>query len=345
MSRDNQSNMAKKLSGMAEAELEKLRNLHTKALKVCNALSIMEEISQEKQPSSKRDTSEEPEKLYRRIVQESGCQEQNETKELSAEKILAHYRRTIQSRSTSQPQTFEQQNKYHYLIFYPYKQIRLSTTKTFTIGRDTQNDLILPSYDVSRLHATIAWDGQGYLLHDTGSTNGSFVNSRPVSQHCLKNGDLLLIGNNTLYYQCQNEPLKQLDSLQQEARRDTQKMGILRLSLAEDSRIFRGDLRYINIWQILQMLSFEKNSGCLTVNGGSPPYQARIYLHEGRLLHCRSGDRQDQEIFFEILYWQDGYFEFDVQAVPPEITIDESLEYLLLEGARRIDERNTRPIR
>ena len=52
--------------------------------------------------------------------------------------------------------------------------------REITIGRSIDNDLILPNEHVSRLHAVIARNGDGFLLEDR-SSNGILVNGKRVS--------------------------------------------------------------------------------------------------------------------------------------------------------------------
>ncbi|MFQ5857657.1 MAG: FHA domain-containing protein [Anaerolineae bacterium] len=63
-----------------------------------------------------------------------------------------------------------------------------------SIGRDEDNDVVLPDRRVSRRHAVIERQGDRYHLRDCGSKNGTFVNGTllqgPVS---LKDGDEIQI--------------------------------------------------------------------------------------------------------------------------------------------------------
>ncbi len=51
---------------------------------------------------------------------------------------------------------------------------------------------------VSRLHATISWDGENYYIADRGSANGTYVNRETVGKnqkHIIKNGDIIVLAN------------------------------------------------------------------------------------------------------------------------------------------------------
>jgi DNA-binding response OmpR family regulator len=65
-----------------------------------------------------------------------------------------------------------------------------------TIGRSKMCDIVVPQKLVSRLHAKIERNGPHYLLHDAGSANGTFVNSRRIHEpYLLKNDDLIGLGS------------------------------------------------------------------------------------------------------------------------------------------------------
>jgi pSer/pThr/pTyr-binding forkhead associated (FHA) protein len=48
---------------------------------------------------------------------------------------------------------------------------------------------------VSRNHARIAQELVGYVIYDTGSTNGTYVGGVKVQRHELHAGDLVQIGS------------------------------------------------------------------------------------------------------------------------------------------------------
>jgi pSer/pThr/pTyr-binding forkhead associated (FHA) protein len=70
--------------------------------------------------------------------------------------------------------------------------IELTQTKMF-IGR-TKGDVAIDDPKISREHGSIEWTPEGFLYIDLGSTNGSFVNQRPVTSQLLKANDVLRLG-------------------------------------------------------------------------------------------------------------------------------------------------------
>lgn len=69
-----------------------------------------------------------------------------------------------------------------------------------TIGRATDNDIVLQNPEVSKYHAHIETDGHDYILVDDGSANGVFVNTRKVSRHTLAFWDEIQIHTHKLVF-------------------------------------------------------------------------------------------------------------------------------------------------
>jgi diguanylate cyclase (GGDEF)-like protein len=73
--------------------------------------------------------------------------------------------------------------------------IQLPTNKKFIIGRDSNSDLWLDDPSISRQHASLDRTEEGVQLVDNGSTNGSYVNDRRVTQAIISAGDQIRFGN------------------------------------------------------------------------------------------------------------------------------------------------------
>lgn len=70
--------------------------------------------------------------------------------------------------------------------------------KPLTIGRTSQADLTIRSKAVSKWHAKLTPQSGGWAIEDTGSSNGTMVNGRPLDPHTphqLSTWDSLTIGN------------------------------------------------------------------------------------------------------------------------------------------------------
>lgn len=74
------------------------------------------------------------------------------------------------------------------------------TEPLLTVGRDAGSRIRLHDTEVSRRHAEFRRQGDGYLLVDVGSANGTFVNGEAVQQALLKGGDQIAFGQSILVY-------------------------------------------------------------------------------------------------------------------------------------------------
>jgi pSer/pThr/pTyr-binding forkhead associated (FHA) protein len=75
------------------------------------------------------------------------------------------------------------------------KRYELGGTSEVTIGRGADCDIQVDRDSVSRKHAKVLKAGSGWKVCDLGSTNGSYVNDNQITDHGLRDGDLLKIGN------------------------------------------------------------------------------------------------------------------------------------------------------
>jgi signal transduction histidine kinase len=69
-----------------------------------------------------------------------------------------------------------------------------------TIGRGTTNAVQLHDTEISREHAQLFRRGDVIYVRDLDSSNGTFVNGKPVKEHELASGDQLQLGRTLLLY-------------------------------------------------------------------------------------------------------------------------------------------------
>ena len=66
------------------------------------------------------------------------------------------------------------------------------------IGRGQQAHIRMMDEGVSREHCEIQIEGGAMILHDLGSTNGTFCRGVRVDRHVLEDGDKILVGSSTV---------------------------------------------------------------------------------------------------------------------------------------------------
>jgi hypothetical protein len=78
---------------------------------------------------------------------------------------------------------------------------RYPITKSRTvIGRGSDADITVDDSGTSRKHVEILWDGVRAQVHDLGSTNGSKLDGKPVTQAPLSPGQTISIGRTRIVF-------------------------------------------------------------------------------------------------------------------------------------------------
>jgi FHA domain/zinc-ribbon domain len=74
------------------------------------------------------------------------------------------------------------------------------TADRTTVGRHPDADIFLDDVTVSRHHAVVRREGDGYALVDEGSLNGTYVNRKRADRSVLADGDEIQIGKYKLTF-------------------------------------------------------------------------------------------------------------------------------------------------
>lgn len=97
-----------------------------------------------------------------------------------------------------------------------------------------------------------------------------------------------------------------------------------------------GSLRDMGLAEVVQVLGQGRKSGCLRLV--SQHRVGEIYLADGLVVHVVFAQTSGEEGFYQMLLLKDGDFKFDPAGKPKDKTMQASIESLLLEGMRRMDE-------
>ena len=105
-------------------------------------------------------------------------------------------------------------------------------------------------------------------------------------------------------------------------------------------KTLRGDLAQVPLASVLSFIQLERMTGILLL---VKDRSARIYVQDGRPLHVEVERAtliaKPKQLFFHVLSWTEGQFEFASQEVACEDELGMSATTLLLEHGRLTDER------
>jgi len=80
-------------------------------------------------------------------------------------------------------------------------EVELDPKHSYTIGRHSGCNFSLEDANISRKHAELFWDGEGWSVRDLDSTNGTSVNGQKIDSVIeLYDGDSITLGVSTIAY-------------------------------------------------------------------------------------------------------------------------------------------------
>src|SRR3989454_8901160 len=97
-----------------------------------------------------------------------------------------------------------------------------------------------------------------------------------------------------------------------------------------------GRITGVTLFGLLQLLEVERKSGLVVVEASQR--EGRLYFEEGALVHAHTRHLNGLEAAYEILGWPDPAVEIFYKRRARERTVRESLQHVLMEAARLLDE-------
>lgn len=142
-----------------------------------------------------------------------------------------------------------------------------------TLGRDKNSDIVIIDLLASRNHAMIRRLGHSdYYLIDSGSSNGSFVNSHRVAiPRLLKTGDSIQIGGSELVFEQEYKEEETMDTISMEETIISDSPVIRQITvLVADIRGFTSLSESVNIRTLTRMMTkwFHNVTDVITEHGG-----------------------------------------------------------------------------
>lgn len=223
------------------------------------------------------------------------------------------------------------------------------------IGRGSELDMVLVEDMVSRRHARITSYGGELMIEDFGSTNGTFVNGEKISKSRIKEGDRILIGTNIIKLVHRDSgaedtgpeigtPMAGDDHHSPTAppsqpNRTMASPAVNRTMGGTLTGSISGLIEEVPLPDLLQLFSTSRKSGVLVIMGDDI---GKIYLRQGRVYFATINDDHELDpykAFYRLIAWREGTFSLEQPTDETfENEIDESIESLMMEGMRILDE-------
>jgi pSer/pThr/pTyr-binding forkhead associated (FHA) protein len=208
----------------------------------------------------------------------------------------------------------------------------LLETFRVAIGRHDSNDIRFNSRNVSNYHAEILMEPEGLVLHDLGSTNGSYVNEERVRRRKLCHGDRIRIGGNEIIVRLTNAEGAKSGEAQSPAP-SIPRQGTFRRAGSDEGGPTLTDL--------LLNICHQSQSMRLVLTRSSR--EVAVYIHDGRVIYAESGKARAEKALFRAFEWRSG--DFVVEPFPANDSVPRTMsvpiENLVEEGnqqAKELDE-------
>ena len=87
------------------------------------------------------------------------------------------------------------------------------------------------------------------------------------------------------------------------------------------SVVFAGDLSFLNLGELLQLLGTSGGSGILRIISKHAPEPGLIYVEKGNPINASIGSQSGLDAIYPLFGWTEGQFEF----VREDVTCDKTI--------------------
>ncbi len=104
--------------------------------------------------------------------------------------------------------------------------------------------------------------------------------------------------------------------------------------------VFTGDLGFLNLSELIQLLGSNGSSGTLRIISNFVEHPGLVYFHEGNPIDANNGSKNGLDALYSLFGWTEGEFEFAEGSVDAKArrSIKKSRMEIILEGLRLLDD-------
>jgi len=101
---------------------------------------------------------------------------------------------------------------------------------------------------------------------------------------------------------------------------------------------FAGNLSFLNLGELLQLLGTTSATGVVQISSSYTSQPGIIYIDKGNPINAANGSKGGIDALFSLFGWKDGQFEFIEDKITCEKVINKSRMEIILDGLRLLDE-------
>ena len=178
----------------------------------------------------------------------------------------------------------------YYLVSAARRAHRLKVERRYTVGREQGVELHLQDALISRKHAELRYEaGQGWILKDLGSRNGSLVNNERVEgERALKDLDRLQFGGHVFQLHLL-PPGGDIGTVSQQGPRIEDEVtmgpGVSAVEIFTQGAAFTGKIGEGGVPDLLQFLLLTRKTGRFDLLGKAG-LLGSVHVRSGEVLHA-----------------------------------------------------------
>lgn len=106
----------------------------------------------------------------------------------------------------------------------------------------------------------------------------------------------------------------------------------------EDTQVLSGDLKFLTLAEVLQLLNSSGASGTLRLNSPYASETGLVYFSKGNLINAVCAEKQGADAVYGLFGWMDGEFGFTAGEPQIKKLINQGVMELVLDGLRMLDD-------
>ncbi|MDI6796573.1 MAG: cyclic nucleotide-binding domain-containing protein [Desulfatibacillaceae bacterium] len=107
----------------------------------------------------------------------------------------------------------------------------------------------------------------------------------------------------------------------------------------EGTQVLNGDLKFLTLAEVLQLLNSSGASGTLRLNSPYAPEAGLVYFSKGNLINAICGQKQGADAVYGLFGWMDGEFGFTAGEPQAKKVINQGVMEMVLDGLRMLDDK------